>query len=520
MPGNDADNFASWIDAATEADRRRRAMAAMSAVAPEWGDIDSQHDIAHVNARVNADGTLTFEPATVTTEAAVTPVADVPLTTVADVPRCADCSRTHAASGRALNLEPILRRDGALVCRRCIARNYEGCSMCGHLAPDDSLRWVNGEGEVCRPCIEASFSTCTECDEFYRTSAGQCCTPWDSDNDDDNDDDDNVSSFPMMTPVDVHYFPGCGCCCQSCCDGRLPQTRWQPGRIAPPPPRPRAINNYSYMPELRFRGTGPAYLGVEIELVTDYPNGDARRAVDLLGSDLVYCKEDGSISQGFELVTHPMDYAWAMSEFPWNAWDEFTSVRMGTDSSTGMHVHVSRAGFSTPCHDYRWLLFWHRNAEWIQRIARRRGSSYASFSPGERKLIAKVAKRQLPRCGTCHYCTSPDYRDSRYCEMQLRRYAAINLTNEHTYECRVFASSIKQTEIKAALGLVAGTVEYTRGLRAHDVLRKSGWSWDAFVTWLADQGDTYEPLLSEIARLTPRARKATGTRRTDEGNVF
>lgn len=373
------------------------------------------------------------------------------------------------------------------LCRYCIADGVILCEHCEEATWRENALPVDGHNDfVCADCDESHYAYCDDCNTRYRTAGDGCrCETEES------------------VWIQDHYYPGCGCCCQTCCSRRTVTA-------------PRAINNYSYMPQLRFRGEGKVFLGAEIELVTSRPIDDARRAVALLGGDLVYCKEDGSISQGFELCTHPMSYEWMMTEFPWDKWEEFVGVRMGADSSTGIHVHVSRTAFEAPSHDYRWLLFWHRNAEFIQRIARRRASSYANFNGGERQLAASVAKKdRVIVCGKCSACrfnkanrrTQGEY-GAMWCEVQLQKYAAVNLLHRDTYECRVFASTTDQTQIKAAFGLVAGTVEYTRKLRANDVLRNSAWDWQMFVDWAADQGDKYAPLISEVNRLSPRVVEA------------
>ena len=63
---------------------------------------------------------------------------------------------------------------------------------------------------------------------------------------------------------------------------------------------------------------------------------------------LAYCKHDGSLDDGFEIVTHPMSLEYQLHEMPW---DEvlreaiaqgYLSHQAGT---CGLHVHVSRKAF-------------------------------------------------------------------------------------------------------------------------------------------------------------------------------
>lgn len=56
--------------------------------------------------------------------------------------------------------------------------------------------------------------------------------------------------------------------------------------------------------------------------------------------------------------------------------------------------------------------------------------------------------------------------------------------------------------MKAALGFAHASVEYTRALRAHDVVAGQGWDWATFTAWVA-QHPEYAALTAELAALTP-----------------
>lgn len=294
------------------------------------------------------------------------------------------------------------------------------------------------------------------------------------------------------------------------------------------------LHSYSYTPRLEFRGasTGDqAFYGMEFEISC---RGD--RGVDIaerMGGDLVYLKEDGSVA-GFEAVTHPMTYPWAMGGngadfrlgFPWEMLPALEEAGCYIDTSTnGIHVHVSRDGFGQPgtelrgrrdtrqkagtaSHQYRWMKFIYRNQAMCETIARRRNSSWAMFTTEHRAShlahvkpeLARKLGRTMPcpyiaRMGeNCYGCRTHQGCDYAGRDGTSERYSAINTTNGPTFEMRIFASTLDPSEAKACLGLVAGSVEYTRQLTAHDVAKRDGWSWDAFTRWADDQG-TYSDLL-------------------------
>ena len=116
--------------------------------------------------------------------------------------------------------------------------------------------------------------------------------------------------------------------------------------------RANAIQDYYYKPAFSFYGTGPRFLGVELEV--DGAGESDRNAWELLsianqgGEKRLFCKHDGSLDDGFELVTHPMSLDYHQKEMPWPqilrkaAEMGYTSHQAGT---CGLHVHVSRAAF-------------------------------------------------------------------------------------------------------------------------------------------------------------------------------
>lgn len=238
------------------------------------------------------------------------------------------------------------------------------------------------------------------------------------------------------------------------------------------------IRSYSYKPDPVFHGDGPLYLGAEIEIYTGYQTTElARLATTHLGG-LGYLKDDSSIGGGFEMVTHPMSYSYAMESFPWGMLTELEAGGGAATDDTGIHVHVNRDGFSSPCHMYRWMKFVYRNQPDVIKVARRQSYNWAPFSSDARSRIKHYAKG-----------------DRGY-----DRYNAINVTNRATLELRIFASSLNPGEVKAALAFAAASVEYTRKLTAYDITNHNGWEWSAFASWVADQPE-YQPLAAQLESL-------------------
>jgi hypothetical protein len=258
------------------------------------------------------------------------------------------------------------------------------------------------------------------------------------------------------------------------------------------------LESYSYSPTLVFNGDRAPYYGLEIELTSD----KVRRLVETVNrhaGSLVYCKSDSSV-EGAELVTHPMSYQWAMEHFPWQM---LPALRDEADATViaqenGIHIHVGRDGFDSPAHLYRWMKLWYRNPADIQRIARRRENHWSSFNPDQRAAQKEHCKYGKP--GYKPYDTEYNRTTREYVPVgdatRTTRYAAINTTNDATLEVRVFASTLRPQRAKAALQLVAGSVEYTRQLTAEAITHRRGWDWPAFMAWAGKSG-LYPDLLAE-----------------------
>lgn len=394
------------------------------------------------------------------------------------------------------------------VCTSCAASRYVQCGLCDRMArPMSSTR---SNGEVCSRHVSEMLA-CTMCHRLHRTDEEQCCEHRDRCYSCDRydmevtthrmtDGDDRLlcdrcasrhsecSGCEYLIPRgDAYRVLGRGNLCYSCFDDDgMRQCRC--GTYYDPDSDDYSecceqggyelIRQYSYKPEPVFHGEGRTFLGMEIEIKTPSIGRMARMATAGFGSTAIL-KHDGSISGGFEIVTHPMSYQWAMNSFSWQTLTDLAKAGAYADDACGIHVHVSKAGFANPAHDHRWYLFIHRNQVEVEAVARRASSEWAAFSPEDRMNAKKIAQKKAKN---------------------YQRYAAINSIPAHTYEMRVFASSLDVQQVKAAMGLVSATVEYTRQLSSRQIIRDNGWAWSSFARWVSSR-EEYAPLVAEMNRL-------------------
>lgn len=257
--------------------------------------------------------------------------------------------------------------------------------------------------------------------------------------------------------------------------------------------KPEPIFFYKANPELSGQAFGSApnrnlFMGMELEVEARgvASPDELAELVEAKWGDKAYFKHDGSLNNGVEIVTHPMDLATFM-ELDWSALRDVASQggRSWDTSSCGLHIHLSRSALHGNTHI--WLLgqFFAANEREIKSLVGR-DSSYASFG-SEFKGVVKHAKK--------------DSRDGN-------RYLAINYNNRHTIEMRVFKGSLKVERVKAMLQFAHATFTYAGSLTANNVLSSSkDWedvitngalSWKSFKDFCFNNASEYWELCSHL----------------------
>jgi hypothetical protein len=232
------------------------------------------------------------------------------------------------------------------------------------------------------------------------------------------------------------------------------------------------IYDYSYKPRPNFFGSADYYFGFELEVEDRQEWGcgiGADIVYDTLG-DRVYCKHDGSLNDGFEIVSHPHSFD-EIQNLNWNFLRTLRSkgFRSWDTDTCGLHVHVSRTAFrkdgkSNEAHELRFQKLIYDNSAQVCAIAGRQ-SSYARFLD-KGNLVPKVK-----------YGQSAD------------RYEAINVQNDHTLEIRVFKGSLKKERILSAVEFIHSAIEYTRNMKINP--KDKQFSWIRFMAYVLDNQDKY-----------------------------
>ena len=240
----------------------------------------------------------------------------------------------------------------------------------------------------------------------------------------------------------------------------------------------RWIHSYGFKPRPIFFGSAPYHLGLELEV-------EARCARLTEGAEIMYdavggrayLKYDGSLSNGFEIVTHPHSLSEIQDKFPWDAVAKIQDLgfRSWNTSSCGIHVHVSRSAFKDDAHQIKFTKLIYDNQRQVERLAGRK-SNYAKFND-KGKVVAKV----------------------KYGNQSDGRYSAVNNENENTLEVRVFRGSLRKERILSAVEFVHAAVEYTKTIKVTP--KDKPLSWARFIAFVVMHHEVYPNLITIMNEL-------------------
>ena len=320
--------------------------------------------------------------------------------------------------------EQVRQETDIYYCNECEDYTYESYSF-------------NGD-TFCEHCYNERFYNCGECDELYDTHRGHDCP-------------------------ESEYFED---------ESNL------------------LIHSYGYKPSPEFFGQGKWHLGfeLEVEAFNGVSKHDGATTAQIHLGSRAYMKEDGSLNNGFEIVTHPHTLESYNKDFNWGflAGLQTSGFRSWNTTTCGLHVHVSRTAFSPygfrtrseqillrQAHELRFMKLIYDNQRQVERIAGRTECHYSNF--GDKGSLVPKVKSGYQSNG---------------------RYSAVNTDNHATLEVRVFRGSLKEVRVRSALEFVHAGVEYTRDLKVNG--KNNALAWSKFVAWVVANEDNYPNLMTII----------------------
>lgn len=312
---------------------------------------------------------------------------------VKEMRACSVCGSLHL-------VEEMTEFDDQLLCESCLHTETIRCQRCGERiwadanAGDDST-------PLCQACYDRYYTTCEDCGAVIHHDDAYYI----------DEDDYEARCY------------SCHCRCNT-----------------------RTIHDYYYKPEPDFLGEGGRWLGVELEVDdAGESNSNAAKIVDIANFDeeRIYCKHDGSLNEGFEIVTHPMTIDYHMNKMPWAAVlnkAKEMGYRSHQAGTCGLHIHVNRTAFGETEAEQdeviaRILYFFEKHWEELLKFSRR---THKQLKQWANRYGLKEHPMDILKCA----------------KGDRERYTCVNLTNYHTIEFRMFRGTLKLNTLLATLQLV------------------------------------------------------------------
>jgi len=237
--------------------------------------------------------------------------------------------------------------------------------------------------------------------------------------------------------------------------------------------RSGGIQEYYYKPEPLFYGDAPRYFGVELEVDDGgelSASAQELQAIANQSDELIYCKHDGSLTDGFEIVTHPMTLDYHCHSMPWQPLLN-KAVALGYRShrttTCGLHVHVNRTSFGVTEEQQeaciaRVLYFFEKHWEELLKFSRRSEQQLTRWA-------SRYGYKEQPKEILDH--AKKGYNGGRY--------TCVNLGNPETIEFRIFRGTLKYNTLIATLQILDKICDVALFL-SDDELKKL--SWTSFVS--------------------------------------
>lgn len=312
------------------------------------------------------------------------------------------------------------------------ADDYLYCEQCQAMThyQDSSTVGRYGSTRVCESCVAEYYSWCERCDMYYEGSMCEFC---------------EESGGGL-----IHDY------------GYRPRPEFNIMRPDGTPRRTHSEPNRTVV------------TGFELEMEADHCSitKGAELATSLF-DPVCYLKHDGSLSNGFEMVSHPMSLSYFRQHFPSDKLRDLSKLgmRSAQTSSCGLHVHMNK-GFFTGRESalYRLLSLFYYNAEMWKAVAGRSNSSYANWSSNEPEYMFDYTMRFARREA-----------------IHNDRYVPVNLLPSRTIELRFFKGTLRPETFMARIEAVHAAAQYAVATQNNINIKKSH-DWGLFRQWTADNG--------------------------------
>ena len=348
--------------------------------------------------------------------------------------------------------------DTVTVCQDCFSENYARCRTCGDIVAIEDADYIDDDGDVycCEDCTDGYFVRCYDCGELTRkTEAYSIASRYGN---------GNEYICEVCRENSWSYCDGCdelfrwGDLSDGYCDNCYDENEYNDGYDG--------ICDYHSGPSFRYynkpheyNSNGAGFKGYGFELEVDCGgsyNDKARTVVEMLNQE-AYCAHDGSIDDGFEIISHPHTRE-AIEAMPMDdvlSWLVRNGYRSHNAGTCGLHLHASKLLFGDDEKERikniaKIVMFYEIFWDDILKISRRKpgqvdrwARKYGRGKKDTFDMVDKVIKGQR-------------YSDGRY--------FAVNLSNKHTVEFRLMRGTLKKETFWATLDFLMTTVENTKNI--------------------------------------------------------
>ena len=339
------------------------------------------------------------------------------------------------------------------------------CAYCGEEHDRDDMAMTANGDMVCRDCLDEHYFLCEHCDEYHH-----------------NGDAQEVHCYRGYREVTEYWCPDCTSSDAYECDDcgsliRRYDANWtddEEEAFCDSCWRRRgadAIHQYGYKPDpvfaCRARENGDTELkfGIELEVDCGEDAYAAAKAVTEAADGRIYCKRDGSLDNGFEIVTHPASLAYHLYDFRWANIMRICKQHgfKSHDTETcGLHIHVGRLELGADA-DERYM-----NAAKLVLLAYALRDELTKFSRRKAEHLDHWA--QFPAIEANDSMNDFDLCSHATAVARATRYSAVNLQNTATVEFRIFRGTLKRDTLAASLQMVSNMCKYAMTHSARECL--------------------------------------------------
>lgn len=235
--------------------------------------------------------------------------------------------------------------------------------------------------------------------------------------------------------------------------------------------------------ETQYVGSGSFPYNIPQELLNDVNSGT--------DSD-IYLKEDSSVYNGFEIVSHPGELGYFMDHFQWKGIEKLArkNFQAWKRPSCGLHIHVAKSAFADTSHKFKFIAFVYKNKSEMIQLSGRESHDYASY---DLKRFLNSHRDWVDENGKLVRHTNM-IKMAKGEDVNGTRSVAVNIQPEKTIELRLFRPSLKTDTVKVALQFCDALFNYSEQITTHEILQKDALTFPEFRKWVTANNDKYKLL--------------------------